>query len=124
MYIRERRSSRQHELLLDLERNNQGSVYYCAPAFHTLAHLNVHYRNRSIARYSRFVKPSDLPAVNDDDEHWLSFREAVGGPVAMFSPEGREIHLDETSILERLHQDLARVERVSLGDTIVKFLCG
>jgi hypothetical protein len=118
MYIRARRSSLQHELLLELERTNQGSVYYCGPAFHTLMELNIHYKARQIARYSRFVKPSELPPVNDDEEHWLSFREARGGPVAFFSPEGTKIEVDERPVLDRLHEDLMRSEGVPLRTTI------
>jgi hypothetical protein len=120
MYIRARRSSRQHELLLELERTNQGSVYYCGPAFHTLLELNLHYGRRSIAEYSRFVKPSTLPPVADEEEHWLSFREARGGPVAFFSSEGTKIEVDERPLLTRLHEDLERSERTPLRETITK----
>lgn len=120
MYIRARRCSRQHELLLELERTGQGSVYYCAPAFHTLLELNGHYERRQIAQYSRFVKPSELPAVADEEEHWLSFREARGGPVAFFSEEGEKIKVDERPILTRLHEDLEGWTEVPLRETITK----
>jgi hypothetical protein len=85
-------------------------VYYCAPAFHTLLELNSHYGRQLIAQYSRFVKPSELPAIADEDEHWLRFREARGGPVAFFSDEGKRIEVDERAILNRLHEDLERTE--------------
>jgi hypothetical protein len=120
MYIRARRSSRQHELLLELQRTNQGTVYYCGPAFHTLMELNIHYKARQIAKYSRFVKPSELPLITDDEEHWLSFREARGGPVAYFSDEGKEIEVDERPVLTRMHEDLDRSEQVPLRATITR----
>jgi len=120
MYIRARRSSRQHELLLELEQANLGSVYYCGPAFHTLLELNTHYRNRTIQQYSRFVKPSALPPINDEDEHWISFREARSGPKQFFSPEGQNLELDERPILERLQEDLRTARDLPLGDMIIK----
>lgn len=120
MYIRARRSSRQHELLLELERTNQGIVYYCGPVFHTLLELNSHYRQRTIAQYSRFVKPSALPPILDNEEHWLSFREAAGGPVSFFSPEGVKLELDERPVLERLYGDFRHSENVPLQETLAK----
>jgi hypothetical protein len=120
MYIRARRSSRQHELLLDLERTNQGSVFYCGPAFHLLDHLNVHYRGRAVERYSRFVRPSELPAINDDLEHWIAFREARGGPTQFFSPHGGTLELDERPILDRFREDLKVVGDIPLGETMVQ----
>src|SRR5260370_3446978 len=119
MYVRARRSSRQHELLLNLEQSNQGSVFYCGPAFHTLLELNLHYERRDIARYSRFIKPSTLPPIADDEEHWLSFREARGGPVAFFSTEGIKLEVDERPFLERLQEDLLRSEEMPLRETII-----
>jgi len=114
--IRARRSSRQHELLLDLEQNNRGSVYYCGPAFHTLNELNSHYENRLIEQYTRFVKPSEFPAIDDDDQHFMSFREARGGPVAFFSAEGKKIEIDERPFLERAIEDLKNPTKRHCGD--------
>jgi hypothetical protein len=118
MYIRARRSSRQHELLLELEQSNLGNVYYCAPAFHTLWELNRFYEERRIAQYTRFVKPTELPAISDDEEHWLSFREARSGTVAFFSAEGKMVEVDERPILTRLSDDLEHAAARPLGDAI------
>ena len=48
-------------------------VFYCAPAFHTLAQLDTRYKARRIEASSRIVQPTGLPAITDDDGHWLSF---------------------------------------------------
>jgi hypothetical protein len=120
MEIRARRSSRQHELLLDLEQNNRGSVYYCGPAFHTLNELNSHYENRLIEQYTRFVKPSEFPAIDDDDQHFMSFREARGGPVAFFSAEGRKIEIDERPFLERAVEDMKKAGETPLRRSIAE----
>lgn len=117
MYVRSRRSSRQHELLLELERGNRSSVFYCGPAFHTLQQLDKCYRERQIVAQSRFVKPSELPSITDDDEHWISFQEPRGTPTQFFSEQGTSINLDERPIVERLNEDLDR-HHGALGDTI------
>jgi hypothetical protein len=104
MYVRPRTSSRQHQLLLDLEQKRIGRVYYCAPAFHTLGQLNWFYNAKWIARYSRFVRPSQLPVINDNDDHWLSFQRARGGTTVFFSEEGQRIEIDERPLQEQLHE--------------------
>jgi hypothetical protein len=118
MYVRPKGSSQQHKLLLDLERQNRGTVFYCAPAFHALGQLNTFYNARRIARYSRFVRPSALPRIRDNDEHWLSFQRAKSGTTAFFSEEGRRIELDERSIQERLQEALAKTEQMPFKQTI------
>jgi hypothetical protein len=118
MYVRPKASSRQHQLLLELERQRIGRVYYCAPAFHTLGQLNDFYNANRIARYSRFVKPSELPLISDDEDHWLSFQRARGGTKKFYSEEGREIELDETPIIEQLRELVPRPNDAPLKETI------
>jgi len=82
--------------------------------------LNTHYRKKTIAKYSRFVKPSELPPINDDDEHWISFRDARGGLKQFFSPEGTSLELDERPIHERLVEDYHRSGEVPLRESIIQ----
>ncbi len=75
MYIRARRSSRQHESRAGEPRTR----VLLRACFHRLLELNLPCRNRTTQQYTRFVKPSELPPINDDDEHWISFREVRSG---------------------------------------------
>jgi hypothetical protein len=118
MSVRPKQSSRQHQLLLALEQQKQGTVFYCAPAFHTLGELDALYKAGQIGRYSRFVRPSALPTIMDDDEHWLAFQRARGGTSAFFSDEGRRIELDERPIQERLQEALSEAHRVPFKETL------
>jgi len=82
MHLRPARSSRQHEMLLDLERSGQ-DVYYIAPAFHRPDELNAAFLTRSVRRQSFWVKPSDVGPLPDPFEHHVSFE--LSGRWAFFS---------------------------------------
>ncbi len=111
MYIRPKRSSRQHELLLELEQTNRGSVFYCAPAFHTLWELNNFYERRRIVDYSRFVliedlKQSDshpLGATIDELAEWLT---AASGRRVQTAPPaiGIPTHYESLATVARFSQ--------------------
>jgi hypothetical protein len=118
MYVRPRGRSQQHELLVELERQHLGNVFYCAPAFHTLGELNARYQARRIVEGTRFVSPSELPLITDDDEHWLSFQRPRGGTTAFFSEEGERVELDDHPIEDRLRKALDRAEQVPLRETM------
>jgi len=118
MDVRPRRSSQQHRLLLDLEQQRVGRVYYCAPAFHTLAQLDTFYNAKRIARYSRFVRPSQLPIIRDNDDHWLSFQRARGGTTAFFSDEGTRIELDDRAIQDQLRELIPEPNQPPMKETL------
>jgi hypothetical protein len=71
MYLRPGRFSKQHELLVDLERLGN-EVYYAAPAFHEPIDLNKAYATQTVVQNSVFFRPSDL-IVSDDEEHHVAF---------------------------------------------------
>jgi hypothetical protein len=73
MYLRPRRQSDQHALLLDLE-NAGNDVFYVAPAFHRVSELNRAYISQNVLSDSIFVAPSAIGALPDDDKHHVSFR--------------------------------------------------
>jgi hypothetical protein len=118
MSIRSKAASQQHELLLELEKQTKTAVYYCAHPFHTLGQLNTFYNARQVARRSRFVRPSALPPIQDDDKHWLSYQRARGGTTAFFSEHGKRLELDDRPIQERLAADLAHADEVPLRETL------
>jgi hypothetical protein len=73
MYLRSRRYSNQHNLLLQLE--NQGNlVYYVAPSFYTQYSFNNYYVNNQVAINSVFIKPTSIGVINDDDNHFISWK--------------------------------------------------
>jgi len=119
MAIRQRRRSRQHEMLIELEQQNSGGVYYYAPAFHTLADLNRYYERREVEARSRRVKPSELWVPEDDREHWLSFQDPRGGFTALHSEESIPIELDNrpTELVLREHLKLLP-EELALGHVL------
>ena len=89
MHFRPARISEQHERLLALESNSQ-EVYYCAPAFHRTSELDQAFLKRQIGARSLWLRPSEVGALPDDDDHSFSFR--LGGPYAFFS-ERRDVEV-------------------------------
>ena len=111
MAFRSRFRSRQHDLLMDLEQQNGGGVYYIAPAFHMLAQLNNYFEARTIAINSRSVRPSEVNVPDDRQEHWLSFQRAQGGDAYVHSEEGRKIELDERPFSIVLAEQIGLIDR-------------
>ena len=72
MHVRPRRFSRQHALLLDLQRVGR-KVYYAAPHFHQTARLNWCYLNRKVVAWSVFIPPSSIGPLRDDADHYVAF---------------------------------------------------
>ncbi len=69
--ITEVTKSDQHELLLELENENE-FVFYVAPRFHTLKQINAAWNDNEVAARSVFVKPSMIGAL-DGNVHHVSF---------------------------------------------------
>jgi hypothetical protein len=89
-----------------LEQQNNGGVYYVAPAFHLLAQLNDYFERRTVANNSRRVRPSEIRIPYDRQEHWLSFQRARGGDVYMHSEKGEKVELDERPFPEVLGEQV------------------
>lgn len=105
MHLRSARSSRQHEMLLDLEATGE-EVYYSAPKFHEPEELNDAFLQNSVCKRSIWIRPSDIGRLPDDDDHHVSFE--PGSPWTLFS-EPRPIEAKrnfedvERQLIERLH---------------------
>lgn len=82
MHLRPRKHSRQHDLLLALEAAGS-AVYYAAPVFHTPAELNAVYLNQQTIQNSRFIAPSAIGLLPDDEPHHVSFADV--GPAWFLS---------------------------------------
>ncbi len=72
MHLRPSRHSDQHEMLLDLE-NAGNEVYYCAPAFQHPEDLNDAYLNHQVRERSIWLRPLDIGALPDDEDHHVAF---------------------------------------------------
>lgn len=89
------RTSRQHELLLDLEKV-AAWVYYVAPAFDTLADLNDAYLSREVLLRSIMVAPSAIGRLPDNKSHHVAYEEFLpssGQAKAVFCSTPRPIHV-------------------------------
>ena len=73
MHLRPINHSKQHELLLDLERAGN-EVYYSAPGFHEPNELNDAYLKNKVKDRSIWVKPTDITDITDTDEHYVAFQ--------------------------------------------------
>jgi hypothetical protein len=73
MYIHRRNHSDQHQLLLDLE-NLGNLVLYAAPGFSRSSELQTVYSADRVAESSLFLRPSEVKALADDEQHWVAFQ--------------------------------------------------
>ena len=84
------RYSKQHDLLLTLERSGK-NVFYVAPKFHENTSLNDFYINKKIVDKSIWVRPSEIGALPDDDAHSVCFNSS--GKLVLFCSNPREIRI-------------------------------
>lgn len=73
MHLRPINHSKQHELLLDLERSGN-EVYYSAPAFHEPRELDDAYLKNEVKNRSIWIKPTDINDITDTKEHYVAFQ--------------------------------------------------
>ncbi len=74
IYITKRNHSNQHQMLYELELNNElNEVFYTAPLFHEPEELNHAYLNGNVSNRSLWIKPSDIGLLVDDDQHYVVF---------------------------------------------------
>ena len=100
MHLRPARSSRQHEMLLDLEQTGQ-EVYYSAPLFHQPEELNDAFVRDAVRARSIWIRPSDIGSLPDDGDHHVSFQE--GRPWMLFSkPKPLEAKREFGDVVRRL----------------------
>ena len=104
MHLRSARVSRQHEMLLDLEKKGQ-EVYYCAPMFHRVDELNNAFLSRSVRNQSIWIRPSEIGSLPDNEEHHVSFE--PHSPWTFFSePKRIESKREFKDVADGLHKRL------------------
>ena len=72
MYLRPRRLSEQHDLLINLEQSGN-EVYYVTPDFYTIEELNEFYISNTVADHSSYFSPSEIGVLPDEHEHYVTF---------------------------------------------------
>ena len=124
MHLRSARSSRQHEMLLDLEETGQ-EVYYSAPMFHQAEELNDAFLQRSVRARSIWIRPSDIGPLPDDGDHHVSFEPK--SPWTLFSKPRpieakRKFEDVATQLMNRLRErgriDISQEHLERLADAI------
>ena len=74
MYITKRNHSNQHQMLHELELNNElNEVFYTAPLFHEPEELNDAYLNGNVSNRSLWIHPSQIGLLPDDEQHYVVF---------------------------------------------------
>ena len=119
MKITERRRSAQHDMLLELD-DDQNQVFYAAPRFHTVAELNEAYQAQSVSSRSFYIRPRDIGRL-DDDLHHVAFTDTR---FRLFS-EPRDVHgirgeMFPGLLRERRHRDTRAFRDGPLDEALAK----
>ncbi|MCC4211024.1 hypothetical protein [Vibrio parahaemolyticus] len=95
------RHSRQHNLLLHLERCGN-PVFYVAPKFHTNLEMQNHYFARSVCKSSIWIAPTEIGSLPDDDEHSICFNQSESQVYFCSEPKSVEHRMSfQTDTLQR-----------------------
>lgn len=122
MHLRPARSSRQHEMLLDLEESGQ-EVYYSAPMFHLPEELNGAFLQGGVRAQSIWIRPSDIGPLPDDRDHHVSFE--PGRPWMRFSkPTPIEFQREYEDVEKHLTDRLREHGKVALSEGHLEELAG
>ena len=114
MHLRSARSSRQHEMLLDLEATGE-EVYYSAPMFHQPEELNDAFLRGSVRARSIWIRPTEIGLLPDDGDHHVSFE--PGSPWTLFSkPRPLEARREFEDVVAQLMIRLRERGRTDLSE--------
>ena len=121
MHLRPARSSRQHEMLLDLEESGQ-EVYYSAPMFHLPEQLNDAFLQGAVRARSVWLRPSDIGPLPDDRDHHVSF-EPGGSRMRFSEPKPIEAKREFEDVEKHLADRLRERGRIALSEERLARLC-
>lgn len=96
--------SRQHELLINLEKKYPKTVLYASPRMQDRRAFNVAYANGEVHRKSIFFSPKDIGYLPDPKAHSIAYRDSMS--YAWLCSEPKEIRATtfETLSQEVLHR--------------------
>lgn len=116
--------SNQHELLLDLEANHHGCVFYAAPDFFEREEIDYYFSASNVGRKSKYFRPSDIGSIWDGDHSvvWtdhVAYRcsspkavPSLGYEQVLKSMVDRAVE-SETSLIELVNDISAQVRQLS-----------
>ena len=73
MYLMKKESSRQHELLIELEKKHSGSVFYAAPWIVGRRAFNDSYANASVHLKSVLFSPREIGSLPGGEQHVVAY---------------------------------------------------
>ena len=89
MSLMKRDSSEQHRLLVDLESDWPGAVFYAAPSMWDEAEFNQAYVSVEVHRRSVLFSPLEIGYLTDSQQHSVAYRPGLNS--AWFCSDAREI---------------------------------
>lgn len=98
MHLRCSKISDQHASLLSLEQAGN-DVFYCAPAFHTVANLDSAYTEREIWNRSFRIRPGQIGPLPDDKQHHVTFQTVTGNWRFYSEESSRSAHGQSTEAI-------------------------
>ena len=105
MMLMPAKRSRQHRLLLELEKKGE-RVFYAAPRFYKNEDFSCHYRNHQIIRNSAFIAPGQIGVLPDDKEHRVAFEPSAKSGWLLSEPDAVGQILDGDELIESIMEDL------------------
>jgi len=115
------RYSPQHQILLDLELSSAVDIVeYVAPEFTSVQDLTAHFVAATIEDNCAYIRPSDIGALPDPDDHYLSY--VPGASYVWYTSDPRLIYLDrspESRSDPLLRLEARQVPRASLDQEVL-----
>jgi hypothetical protein len=104
-------------MLVDLERQNPGMVFYIAPAFSDVDGLNDAYQAKSVVARSLLFSPKDIGPLPDDEKHQIAFKSASDQHAWLLS-EPRKINAHNGSSVLMALSETGRFHRPRLQSSL------
>jgi hypothetical protein len=101
--------SRQHKLLMALEKNYSHTVFYASPALDNLHAFNVAYGKGIVHTRSVFFSPGDIGPLPDDKAHSIAYRDGL--PYAWLNSDPKRIEVITYAMLEERMRSLFESEQ-------------
>ncbi len=122
LYLMKRNVSRQHELLIEIEQKEPGSVFYAMPHLVGPREFSTAYAAMAVHRHSVLFSPCDIGPLRDDAQHTVAYDPRSRGAWFCSEPKLIEAH-DVVSVLaergraasEQVTGGLAAVARAISG---------
>lgn len=99
MHLRPLKHSKQHELLLALEKKGR-KVFYAAPEFHSSEDLNEAYLRNEMIERSAFFRPRAIGKLPNEHEHFVCFN--VGARHGYLCSEPIKVEMESTDSVSKM----------------------